>query len=126
VILLDTNALVWTLSDSSMLGSAARRLLRDGGVHFSSVSVLELVMKGMLGTFSLPQPPAEAAVRAGLRELPFTAEHANSLKEFPTLMRHDPFDRMLLAQARSEGWRLVTSDSSLLALGLDWVIDANA
>jgi PIN domain nuclease of toxin-antitoxin system len=124
VILLDTNALVWTLSDGRLLGPGTRHLLRRDGVHFSSVSVLELVMKGMRGKLSLPEPAAQAATRAGMRELAFTAEHATRLEEFPALVRHDPFDRMLLAQAASEHWRLVTSDASLLELDLSWVIDA--
>lgn len=61
--------------------------------------------------------------RAGLTELPFRASHAEEVGRLPALARHDPFDRMLLAQASAEGMRFLTSDAALLGHGLDWVVD---
>ena len=60
----------------------------------------------------------------GLRDLPLTAKHARDLLSLPELTRHDPFDRLLLAQAMADQIPLVTGDSKLLALGRDWIIDA--
>lgn len=78
--------------------------------------------RGMATT--IVQTPAEAAHRAGLRELPFRERHAVTMSQFPQLARHDPFDRMLLAQAQAEDLMLLTSDRVLLGLGHDWVVDA--
>lgn len=127
VILLDTNAVLWLLAEDHRLGPATRARLTAGGpVCFSSVSTLEVTMKQMLGRLELPGSLAEAAVASGLTEVAFTSRHADALPRFPELVRHDPFDRMLLAQALAEGMDLVTSDATLLALGQEWVIDARS
>lgn len=126
-LLLDTNALWWVLSDDPRLGAGSRtRLQETGRVHFSSISVLEITMKEMLGRLSAPGDVAVDAESAGLVELPFRSRHAAGLRDFPSLSRHDPFDRMLLSQARIEELALLTSDRQLHMLGLDWVLDAHA
>jgi PIN domain nuclease of toxin-antitoxin system len=129
MILLDTNALLWVYRDDRSLGEEARdRIGRASRVMYSAVSVMEITMKHMLGRVPLPGDgdlPA-AFARSGLMELPFTAQHAATLLRFPTLARHDPFDRMLLAQATSESCDLLTSDATLLALGEARVHDARA
>lgn len=123
--LLDTNALLWVLADSPQLGTSARgRLAASVSVRFSAVSVLEITAKEMLGRLETPGDVAEAATRAGLVELPFGAHHASGLHAFPALVRHDPFDRMLLSQARCDDLVLLTSDRHLLGLGLPRVADA--
>ena len=45
---------------------------------------------------------------------------------FPALVRHDPFDRMILAQAEAERMTLLTADRTLLVLGQTWIVDARA
>lgn len=126
-MLLDTNALLWVYHDSPRLGAQARDLIAAAPrVWFSSVSVLEITIKNMLGRLPLPGGEGfpEIFRRSGLEELPFRAEHAVTLTQFPTLARHDPFDRMLLAQALSERMPLLTSDASLIGLREAWVHDA--
>lgn len=126
-MLLDTNALIWLVHDNASLGDTSRALIEaETRVHFSSVSVTEITIKHMLGRILLPGGTAfpEIFTRSGLIELPLRAEHAATLLDFPTLGRHDPFDRMLLAQAKQERLTLLTSDSTLLALGEDWILDA--
>lgn len=126
-ILLDTNALLWLLSDDRRLGVSARsELSRARRVHVSSVSVLEVTIKQLLGKLELPGDLQEATAEAGLVELPLTAAHAATLASFPDLVRHDPFDRMLLAQVRAEDLVLLTSDRTLLDLGSVRVLDARA
>ncbi|MEZ3161591.1 type II toxin-antitoxin system VapC family toxin [Microbacterium sp. BWT-B31] len=127
MILLDTNALIWLYRDSPNLGPRARATISEADrVHFSAVSVTEIVMKHMLGRIDLPGGAAFPAVftDSGLVELPFTVAHAAALLEIPALARHDPFDRMLVAQARAEAIPLLTSDPTLLALGEERVRDA--
>jgi len=127
VILLDTNALLWLYRDDALLGPESRRRI-DGSqrVCFSAATILEITIKNMLGRLELPGGDGFPQVFAdsGLVEVPFTAEHAAALAGFPALARHDPFDRMLLAQARSESMDLLTSDAALLALGEPWIRDA--
>ncbi|MCM3662196.1 type II toxin-antitoxin system VapC family toxin [Georgenia satyanarayanai] len=126
-VLLDTNALLWVLAGQDELGARARALLAASRpAHFSAVSVLEITIKHMLGRIDVPGDVSAGAQRAGLGELPFRADHAAGLLDFPALSRHDPFDRMLLAQAATDQLRLLTSDRFLLGLGFDWVVDARA
>jgi PIN domain nuclease of toxin-antitoxin system len=127
VILLDTNALLWVVRDDSALGALARgRIDEASRVHYSPVSITEITIKHMLGRIALPGGEEFPTIfaRSGLVELPFVAEHAASVAQYPTLVRHDPFDRMLLAQARVERMALITSDQVLLALGEPWIVDA--
>lgn len=128
-MLLDTNALIWLVRNSPQLGSVSRGLIDDAPrVHFSSISVSEIVIKHMLGRMPLPgsEEFPEIFRASGLTELPFRAEHAGALLDFDSLARHDPFDRFLIAQAKCEHMPLLTSDSTLLALGHDWIIDARS
>lgn len=127
MILLDTNALLWLYRDSPEFGSEARQLIAAADrVHFSAVSVLEIVIKNLLGRIDLPGGEGFPAVftRSGLSEIAFSVAHAAAVRDDPTLARHDPFDRMLLAQARHERMMLVTSDATLLSLGERWIVDA--
>jgi PIN domain nuclease of toxin-antitoxin system len=57
--------------------------------------------------------------------LSITAEHAEALGDFPELTRHDPFDRLLVAQASRTGLQLLTADQVLLDLGRDFILDAS-
>lgn len=124
-VLLDTNALLWLLAGDPSLGSSARAEIESGApVHFSSVSVLEVTMKVMLGRLTVPGNVVDAARAAGLAELGFGVQAAQHVALFPELMRHDPFDRMILAQAVASGLTLCTSDHTLLALGRSDVTDA--
>ena len=126
MILLDTNALLWVYRGRE-IGGAARALIETAPrVHYSSVSISEIAIKHMLGRIQLPGGERFPQVfdDSGLIELPFSARHAAALTGEPPLVRHDPFDRMILAQAASEGLTLLTSDQVLLDLGYRWVRDA--
>lgn len=124
-VLLDTNALLWLLTGSPRLGESARATLEGANeVHYSAVAILELSMKEMLGRLPERRDTLDAVRAAGLTELPFRGTHASAVTNFPELVRHDPFDRMLLAQAQVEGLELLTSDRALQALAYPWVVDA--
>lgn len=124
-MILDTNALLWLLEDDPALGSEARALIGSGRVWFSAVSITETTIKSALGKLGNPDALA-GALSAGLAELPLTAAHGSAVANFPALFRHDPFDRMLLAQAHVEGVPLLTADRVLLAAAPDLTIDARA
>jgi PIN domain nuclease of toxin-antitoxin system len=57
--------------------------------------------------------------------LPFRVEDALETYSLPSLVRHDPFDRLILATAKARGAKLVTSDRKLLELGFDWILDSS-
>lgn len=125
-ILLDTNALIWLLNSptgGSIGDKAKERIKAADNVYASSVSVLEIRIKEMLGKLEAPDVLLDAIASAGLKNLSFAMEHAEALSYFPDLSRHDSFDRMLLAQAKTEGLILLTSDGILLSQGIDYVID---
>lgn len=125
MILLDTNALLWVYEDSSRLGAGARELVAHASrVYYSAVSVTELGIKEALGRLDVLDDPVGEFESSGLVMLPLTARHSVGMRSFPQLVRHDPFDRMLLAQAAVDGLTLVTSERTLLGLGLAYVVDA--
>ncbi len=120
-LLLDTHILLWAAGEPEKLSAAGRNLLldRDNSLHFSSASIWEIVIKRGLGRDDFQVDPArlrKLLVLNGYTEIPVIADHALML-ESPPQLHKDPFDRILLAQARSEGMQLVSSDSQLFRYG---------
>ncbi len=111
-LLLDSHALLWWLSGDSSLSTVAAREIEaaDSTVTVSVASIWELSIKIASGRLSIGDEDLVWAVRAsGFDELDVTSRHAVAAAALP---RHhgDPFDRMLVAQAQLEGYRLVTRD----------------
>lgn len=125
-VLLDTNAFLRQVGyENGKLGKhAARLLLEADGVYVSAISITELHVKTMIGKLNFPQNIQREILRVGDNPLSFDANDADTLPDFPQLTRHDPFDRMLLAQAARDGLVLLTADEILLGLGLPYVQDA--
>jgi PIN domain nuclease of toxin-antitoxin system len=126
-ILLDTNALVWSLTheDGGSLGELAKRAIQGADcVYVSSISVVEIRVKSMLGKIVSHEGLLADVEEAGFVNLSFEAIHADAILNFPELARHDPFDRMLLAQASVEQLRFLTSDTILLSLSLPFTLNA--
>ncbi|MBI3491491.1 MAG: type II toxin-antitoxin system VapC family toxin [Acidobacteria bacterium] len=116
-LLLDTQILLWAAGQPERLSAAARRLLNNqrNELLFSAASLWEIAIKNTLGRADFRVEPRQ--LRRGLLdngyvELPVTSEHAVNVDGLPPLHK-DPFDRMLLAQAISEGITLLTGDSHL-------------
>ena len=126
MLLLDSQALLWLLDDNPRLGPQARRAITSAqGVHVSAATVWELTIKTMLGKLSVPADLSTRLTAQGLELLSITAEHAEALRDFPELTRHDPFDRLLVAQASRTGLQLLTADKVLLNLGREFILDAS-
>jgi PIN domain nuclease of toxin-antitoxin system len=125
MLLLDSHALLWLLDDNPRLGPRARQAITSAqGVHVSAATVWELTIKTMLGKLSVPIGLPARLTAQGLELLSITAEHAEAIRDFPELTRHDPFDRLLVAQASRAGLQLLTADQVLLNLGHDFILDA--
>lgn len=117
--LLDTHILLWTLVDPDKIPRRMRRIVEDTGnrVWFSAVSIWEIAIKHSLAKTDFPVEPAtiwKAARETGLEELAVTAEHAVGVDALPWLHR-DPFDRLLVAQARAVGMKLLSVDPKVNA-----------
>jgi PIN domain nuclease of toxin-antitoxin system len=124
-LLLDSQAVLWALDDNPRLGKQARELIGSATrVHVSAATVWELTIKSMLGKLSVPAGLAGRLTDQGLFMLSVTAEHAEGIRDFPELARHDPFDRLLVAQASQSSMLLVTADRVLLGLERDFIVDA--
>lgn len=119
--LLDTHLLLWAAVDSPRLPARARSVLEDPAaeVSFSVVSLWEIAIKLGLGRpdFQVDVAALRASARlSGIEEVPVYGEHVLAVKDLPPL-HQDPFDRLLIAQARREGLTLLTVDSRVLAYG---------
>jgi PIN domain nuclease of toxin-antitoxin system len=115
-LLLDTHALIWSVGDSAELARTARAGIVDPAntVVVSVVSLWEAAIKEATGKLVLREDLGGAAVERGFDVLPVWPEHARAIRDLP-LHHRDPFDRMLVAQARHEGLTLVTADRRLEA-----------
>ena len=119
-LLLDTHVLLWWLSDDRKLAKNARDIIADSNndVLVSSASLWEVAIKASLGRLEIELDDLEnAIVRNGFRPLPIGFRHAVTVGRLPAIHR-DPFDRMLVAQARVEELRLVSHDRVFERYGL--------
>ncbi len=117
-LLLDTHVVLWAAGQPEKLSESARTLLTapENILFFSAASIWEIVIKRGLGRDDFKVDPhrlRKMLVTHGYTELPVTAEHALKVETLPMLHK-DPFDRLLLAQARAEGMLLLTIDASVL------------
>lgn len=115
-LLLDTNTLLWWLFALPQLGPQSRARIMDveSEVLVSAVSAVEISIKQTTGKLQAPDDLVGQLAASGFDELPFTVRHGVAVAGLP--MHHrDPFDRMLIAQARSEGLTLLTSDRVISA-----------
>lgn len=127
MLLLDSHTALWVLDDSPRLGAAARRLIAEATrVHVSVATVWELTIKSMLGKLSVPSGLSARLEEQGLSLVNITAEDAEGIRDFPGLVRHDPFDRLLVSQAKRAEMQLVTADDVLLDLRQEFIVDARS
>jgi PIN domain nuclease of toxin-antitoxin system len=114
--LIDTHCWLWWLSEPERLNATARRRIanRRNAVFFSAGSAWEIAIKAALGKLRLPEPAADYVPSRvsgqGMVPLPINQRHALHLEKLP-LHHRDPFDRILIAQAQTEGLPVLTADS---------------
>ena len=118
-LLLDTHVLLWALGDPASLSRDARGAIEDDSndVLASAASAWEISIKRTAGKLDAPEDLASALDATGIDPLAITVEHAVAAGALP-LHHCDPFDRMLVAQARIDGLTLVTRDSLLSRYGV--------
>jgi PIN domain nuclease of toxin-antitoxin system len=115
-LLLDTHTLLWSVGDEDRLSLRAHDVLSAGVVpaYVSAASIWEIAIKRAAGKLRAPDSLLEKVADARFIELRITFEHGLLAGELPPHHR-DPFDRMLVAQAQSEGLTLVTNDERIAA-----------
>lgn len=121
ILLLDTHLLLWAAYEPGWLSAEARQLIEDRSheLVFSAVSVWEVAIKSGLGREDFVADAhvlRRALLESGYAELGITGAHAAAVADLPPHHR-DPFDRLLVAQARVEGITLITSDVTLARYG---------
>lgn len=117
-LLLDTHTFVWTANNSPRVHSSIKALIVDPAneVFISAASAWEIAIKNALGRQTdlvLPDAPSSLIAAFNFTELPVKFEHAEQAALLP-LIHADPFDRMLVAQAKVENLTLVTVDPEIL------------
>lgn len=119
-LLLDTHVALWAVADSPRLSASAKALIAtpENQISVSAASLWEIAIKhanGRTGKRSMPVSALEAFDTfslAGFGLLSIAVSHALALETLPPI-HNDPFDRILVAQARAEGMTLLTSDAVL-------------
>ena len=124
-VLLDTHIMLWAMTGDPRLSKIAREVIEDmrNELYFSVASLCEISLKHRIHEDQMPvsaREAKEAFVTNGYVELPFGSSHAGAMDDLPMLHR-DPFDRMILAQAKGEGMKLLSHDNRFPAYG-DFVI----
>ena len=122
-LLLDTQVVLWELVGTRTVGPRAREAIEEATeLAFSVVSFAEIGVKAAVGKITVPDDLHEHVVSSGLRILGLAPEHGLAVASLP--MHHrDPFDRLLISQARVEGLTMITADRRFVAYDLP-LIDA--
>ena len=120
-LLLDTHVILWAAGQPEKLSPDTRELLLDhhNSLFFSVASIWEIVIKNNLGRRDFRADPyrlRKLLVNHGYEEIPVTGDHVLRLETLPPIHK-DPFDRILIAQARTEGMILLTRDRLVLKYG---------
>ncbi len=123
-LLLDTHAFLWWVTDTPRISAPAHEAIANPGndILISPVSGWEISIKAALGRLQLPGPPPEFIPEQLRRNdfgvLPVSMQHALEVSQLP-LHHQDPFDRLLIAQARSDGIPVVSGDAAFGAYDVD-------
>ncbi len=125
-LLLDTHVFLWLLAEPERLGSRLGALENpDNDLLLSAVSSWEIAIKASVGRLNLPEDPKRYVpdrMRAiGAEPLPVQHNHALAVGDLPGLHR-DPFDRLLVAQARDLGLHIVTADRQIARYDVETIL----
>ena len=120
ILLLDAHALLWALLDDGHLPATTRDAIASpaNDVLVSAATVCEIAIKRRLGKLEAPDDLDAAITASSFSGLPITLKDGEEAGSLPPHHR-DPFDRMLVAQARRLGATIVTRDRAFAAYGVD-------
>lgn len=118
--LVDSHALLWFLLGEPKLSPTALEVMEDprAAMYVSTASLWEIAIKKALGRFDPPDDLPERAVDQGFEIMAVEPAHAWAVRSLPTTDHRDPFDRMLVAQARVETMPIISADARLDQYGI--------
>jgi PIN domain nuclease of toxin-antitoxin system len=110
--LLDTHVVLWWLTEPTKIKMKAQKIIRDKSNHLfiSSASFWEMAIKKSIGHLTLPHNLLEAVAAENFKILPILPEEALGVADLP-LLHSDPFDRLLIMQAKLHDLVIITSDT---------------
>ncbi len=118
-LLLDTHVFLWWRAEPQRLKAAVRDLIASADLVFvSAASAWEVAIKVSLKRLELPASFEDGVVASGFEKLAISFAHAEAVGRLP-LHHHDPFDRLLVAQAQVESLTLVTHDRQVERYDVD-------
>lgn len=118
VVAATQHLIYWWMTADARLGKATQRIVANAEIIVSAVSIWEMVLKNSKGNLPLPQGSiAEALEAQGFILLPILPRHIDAARDLQCA-HTDPFDRLLIAQARDEKLTLLTRDAAILGLQL--------
>ena len=111
-ILIDTHIFLWLLKSPQQLSKQQVETFKNPQYQFylSSISIAEIMIKLSIGKLVIDFDPIQAAIDSGLNILPYHAIDAVALANLP-FHHKDPFDRMLIAQAKTQNMQIMSSDT---------------
>jgi PIN domain nuclease of toxin-antitoxin system len=115
-ILVDTQIFLWAITGDTRLSKVHRGhyLDQSNDLYLSVASVWEILIQSGLGKLPIPLPRVDYIARQmglnRLSSLPIRLAHLTQLESLPNVHR-DPFDRILIAQARAEGMAILSADT---------------
>lgn len=124
-LLLDTHVVLWQFGDVRRLSVDAEQAIEQASqLLVSVVSFAEIGVKVAVGKLSVRGDLHAEVIRTGMRTLPLTPQHGLAIADLP-LHHRDPFDRLLIAQARTEDLTVLTADPRIRQYDVP-VIDATS
>ncbi|MBS0638125.1 MAG: type II toxin-antitoxin system VapC family toxin, partial [Verrucomicrobia bacterium] len=113
--LLDTHVLLWWLTNPEELSQKAHKIIadKDNSISVSCVSLWEMSIKKSLGRLNLPLNILEIMHNEGFKILSIGPEEALGISDLP-FIHQDPFDRMLVMQAKMHDFVLITRDTHIM------------
>jgi len=111
-IIIDTHIFLWLLNDPSKIDKSYFKYLKDtnNSIYLSSMSMVELIIKISIDKLKIDFDIEQAANKMGIEVIPFDSKDALQLSVLP-LHHKDPFDRMIIAQAISKKYTIISDDS---------------
>ena len=117
MVLIDTHIMIWFMFDDSKLSTEALKTIKSADtVYVSIASLWEIAIKQSLGKLDIDlsiEDLAKECDKVGISIMPIEARHLDKIKELPQI-HGDPFDRLIIAQAVTEGMGLVTKDEKIV------------
>jgi PIN domain nuclease of toxin-antitoxin system len=113
--LLDTHIILWWLTNPKQIAVKASKIISDkeNSIFISSASLWEMAIKKSLGRLTLPRNIVEILQTEGFQMIPIGHEEALGISDLPPI-HQDPFDRILVMQAKLYNYVLITRDKDII------------